>query len=881
MMKKSKQDCFLRIFIICSLLLGLSLQFTSISFAATKVRLGYFGGDSIFKSAQSPGSKEQNGYAFEYMDKLASYFGWTYDYIEAEEHRQQELLAEDKVDILLAVPKTRNNDRRMLISSSPMISGMYNLYVTKKQTRLKAEDIGSFKEATIGVAMGSHQAAVLDNWSRNNALNCKIIEYVSRESMFREVETGKIDAIMELDFLNPPRLIRLLTLGKSDLYLGISKKHPELWVQVDNAQSKLYREFPFYNGELRAKYFTPRYTLSDFIGEHLPAFVLAVIAIIVGLATFYWFGRMKTRSQERESELAKITELEERMEKELALRASLLQEQSRTMNKLNEGIVELLGDVVESRDENSGAHIQRVKGFTHILGMQVMKDCPEYKLTESAVNLMTFASALHDVGKVAVSDTILLKPGKLTPEEFEIMKTHCRKGVAMLDKAPEDWKRIYYKVCRDICLYHHEKWDGKGYPEGLVGDAIPIEAQIVSVADCFDALTSSRPYKKAFSCDEAFNMIMEGQCGAFSPKLLQCFTSCKAAIFNEFANATELNSISGSNVGNENVDSLRGIKLLLVDDSELNRNMTYDILLEVGADVTTAADGHEAVELFADTGGKAFDAIIMDLVMPGMNGIEATKAIRALNTSRANTIPIIAYTAAENEEEYSQCLAAGMNGRVLKPLNLRNFTVTLMNCMHDEAEKLHSQLLNAQQQANKDALTGVKNANAYKEKMQELDGLLSAGEAPPFAIAFFDVNNLKQANDTYGHGVGNIYIKNTCRIICLTFKHSPVYRIGGDEFVALLVNEDYQNRENLYAEFLKKIAEAEEINDIVKGRASAASGIADYDPSTMKTVKEVLEKADSMMYGAKGGKSKLPEPLKNAAEGGWMGIGSFQGKIDK
>lgn len=211
------------------------------------------------------------------------------------------------------------------------------------------------------------------------------------------------------------------------------------------------------------------------------------------------------------------------------------QKMHKAMTRMQEGIVELLGDVVESRDAESGAHIQRVKSFTDILARRVMQDLPEYGLDEHAINVITFASALHDVGKIAIPDSILLKPGRLTKEEFEIMKTHCIRGVEILRKAPDDWNPEYLRVCEDICYCHHEKWDGKGYPEGLKGDAIPIAAQIVGIADCYDALTSKRPYKEAFSSRQAYEMIMLGDCGSFSPQLLMCLKACK----DEFAREVE------------------------------------------------------------------------------------------------------------------------------------------------------------------------------------------------------------------------------------------------------------------------------------------------------------------------------------------------------
>lgn len=219
---------------------------------------------------------------------------------------------------------------------------------------------------------------------------------------------------------------------------------------------------------------------------------------------------------------------------------------NKTLRTMSESMVDLLGDVVESRDLESGKHVRRVKGFTKILATQVMSDLPEYGLDAYAVDLITFMSPLHDIGKIAISDSILCKPGKLTPEEFDAMKTHCEKGHEIVLKMSDKWSKEYIDMAADICLCHHEKWDGKGYPRGLSGDNIPIAAQIVSIADIYDALTTERVYKKAYSYDKAFCMILEGECGAFSEKLISCLKKCRVK-FEAYAEHPDEISFDGRN----------------------------------------------------------------------------------------------------------------------------------------------------------------------------------------------------------------------------------------------------------------------------------------------------------------------------------------------
>lgn len=212
---------------------------------------------------------------------------------------------------------------------------------------------------------------------------------------------------------------------------------------------------------------------------------------------------------------------------EMRAQAEELARKNRILKKRNEDTVELLSSIVEARSLESGMHVKRVKLFTELLARKVAEMCPEYGLDEKQIGLMASASAMHDVGKISVPDAILNKPGKLTPEEFEEMKRHTLYGVKVLDETKKLWGPDYYERCREICLSHHERWDGRGYPEGRRGDEIPISAQIVSVADCFDALTTDRVYKKAFEPEQAYRMILNGECGSFGPRLMECFKECE------------------------------------------------------------------------------------------------------------------------------------------------------------------------------------------------------------------------------------------------------------------------------------------------------------------------------------------------------------------
>lgn len=237
-------------------------------------------------------------------------------------------------------------------------------------------------------------------------------------------------------------------------------------------------------------------------------------------------GLVKNRVQNMVELFGYKNELEEKVEKQTAALKSqyqMLQVQAGKLRETNEKIVEILGTVVEYRNLESGEHIKRVKGFTRILALQLMESYPEYGLTESMIQTIEAASALHDVGKIAIPDKILLKPGRLTEEEYEYMKSHTTRGYDMLRALEGIWDDEYRRMSYEICRHHHERYDGKGYPDGLKGEEIPISAQIVSVADVYDALVSERVHKNAYSKEEAFYMIINGECGVFSPKIMEAF----------------------------------------------------------------------------------------------------------------------------------------------------------------------------------------------------------------------------------------------------------------------------------------------------------------------------------------------------------------------
>lgn len=209
---------------------------------------------------------------------------------------------------------------------------------------------------------------------------------------------------------------------------------------------------------------------------------------------------------------------------------ALVSDQIHEKEKNSQMMVEVLSQIVEFRNGESGLHVLHIKVLTEMLLEGILQKTDRYRLTPELCQMISIASAFHDIGKIGIDEKILNKPGRLTKEEFEIMKQHTLIGASMLSKMERYKDEPLIEISYQICRWHHERYDGKGYPDGLVGDEIPISAQIVSLADVYDALVSERVYKKGFSHERAMEMILGGECGQFNPTLIECFVEIQDKI---------------------------------------------------------------------------------------------------------------------------------------------------------------------------------------------------------------------------------------------------------------------------------------------------------------------------------------------------------------
>ena len=217
---------------------------------------------------------------------------------------------------------------------------------------------------------------------------------------------------------------------------------------------------------------------------------------------------------------------------------TLITNQVYEKEKNNRMMVGILSQIVEFRNGESGSHVLNINIFTGMLLESLVQKTDKYNITWSERLLITTASALHDIGKIGIDDKILNKPGRLTDEEFKIMQNHTIIGASILENMGSYQDEELMKVAYQICRWHHERYDGKGYPDGLKGDEIPISAQVVSLADVYDALVSERVYKKAYSHEKAIEMITNGECGCFNPILLECLLDIQDRIKRKMKTST-------------------------------------------------------------------------------------------------------------------------------------------------------------------------------------------------------------------------------------------------------------------------------------------------------------------------------------------------------
>ena len=450
-------------------------------------------------------------------------------------------------------------------------------------------------------------------------------------------------------------------------------------------------------------------------------------------------------------------------------------------------MIEILSHVVEFRNGESGQHIRRVRLLTELLLRHLNQRTEEYHFSQQEIASICTASALHDIGKIAIPEEILNKPGRLTEAEFAVMRTHSQIGAQMLDNLPIQQKDPLIKTAYGICRWHHERYDGNGYPDGLQGDQIPIAAQVGALADVYDALTSDRVYKKAISHEIAVQMILDGECGAFHPLLLSCLTEVADMLKehlseDDFADdPRRLRSVVEELLQREELTaSDRTLRLL-----EQER-MKYDVFASLTNEIQFEYTITPSVLVLSPAGASQLDLpeVIKDpyhdkqlISVLSACGLDS---LVALLKSATPAKPEVAYECKlclEKEERWFRIVF-----RTIWSEETQQCTGAMGKAMdiHDSRVKTDD----LERMASTDQLTGLLNHASSKKRVE---ALLAKNPTGKFALAIFDLDDFKAANDTFGHQFGDEVLVQTAKRLRRSIRSNDIAaRVGGDEYLLFL-----------------------------------------------------------------------------------------------
>lgn len=464
---------------------------------------------------------------------------------------------------------------------------------------------------------------------------------------------------------------------------------------------------------------------------------------------------------------------------------SMVAEQILEKERNNFLMVEILSNIVEFRNGESGLHVLHIRTITELLLRHLVKMTDSYTLTADRISMIVNASALHDIGKISIPEHILNKPGRLTAEEFEIMKTHSVIGAQILESAPYAENEELVRVAHDICRWHHERYDGNGYPDGLKGDEIPIEAQVVAVADVYDALTNERIYKPAYSHETAMQMILDGKCGSFNPVLLKCLTEIGPRIAEavekggvpDKAPEADLSGISTRLLSSGKASS-RTLALLEQERTKYQffASMSKEIQYEYNqaTDLLTLSDWGAAQLGLSETIVHPFENEELQKVIRLADLTDLRQKLRKAEPES----PIVnaAYLLnTHGEKRWYKVIA--------RPLWVGDDSTAIIGTIGKfmDVHEEHLQLQALKEKAEQDSLTKLYNHMSARDL---IEGWLQNRHENKCALILFDLDWFKDANDSYGHMFGDKVLKEVARRINSNIRREDIAaRIGGDEFM--------------------------------------------------------------------------------------------------
>ena len=512
-------------------------------------------------------------------------------------------------------------------------------------------------------------------------------------------------------------------------------------------------------------------------------------------------------------------------------------------------LIDILSHIVEFRNGESGLHVLHVRTLTELMLNHLVQKTDRYPLSSSDISMISTASALHDIGKISIDEKILNKPGRFTEEEFAIMKTHSMTGAEMLENLPIHQDDPLVKVAYDICRWHHERWDGRGYPDGIRGDEIPISAQIVALADVYDALTSKRCYKPAFSCEEAVSMILRGECGAFNPLLIECLEELAPELpghINGSTTAAQRDRREMRNVAQE----IRRHEELTASERTLqlleHERMKYSFFADMSKEIQFEYTVSPPMITLTPWGAEHLG--LEEIIMDPLHQPEAQEIIDPADLhgfadvlrSTSPDLPVVTYDCKlsyKGQWRWTQIVARAIWSSDEPP----RYTGAIGKAIdiHDSRMKLAS----LERQASHDALTGLLNHAYAKKRILER---IQTRPGASYALVIFDLDHFKSANDTYGHSFGDQVLIHLAEKLRQTIRGGDIAaRVGGDEFLIFLEYKDeaeavisriFQSLGGQFEQFPLSISMGVALTDAVPG---------DYDT--------LFHAADAALYTVKRG----------------------------
>lgn len=524
----------------------------------------------------------------------------------------------------------------------------------------------------------------------------------------------------------------------------------------------------------------------------------------------------------------------------------MVADQIHEKEKSQDLMIGILSHIVEFRNGESGLHVLHIRTITEMLLKHLTQITDRYSLGEDEIVLIGQASALHDIGKIAIDDKILNKPGRLTEEEYEVMKTHTTAGAAMLKELPFHQEEPLVRTAYEICRWHHERYDGRGYPDGLEGDQIPLSAQIVSLADVYDALTSRRVYKEAYTHEKALEMIGCGDCGAFSPLLIRCLLEIGDHIQEEL-NAATLSERNTGKLMNIIEDRIRYADLEVSNRSlELleNERTKYDSLAVMSGEVQFEYTNTPPMVIFTEKGAallKLKEIIENPREDPAVLACISAERMKDLQNAVRNTTPerpMVRYECPlwiDGKERWHRIICRSTWSPEENPKCTG--IIGKITDIHEE----YLQWEDLQYKATHDSLTGLWNHEYANRTIRKY---LQEMPAKQYALMIVDLDLFKGANDRYGHIFGDQVLRYVAKKLLRSIRSTDLgARVGGDEFMIFLE----------YKEELQKIVERifHMLNGEYRGfPISVTMGISctksekiDYDT--------LFHQADKALYAAK------------------------------